>query len=231
MRKLGLMIITIIILTMVSSCSSFICDEHGDGINSCELSFATDNGNINCQELIDKYFTEDEIQILDERVSSIKTVKWPEENIFGRTYWNYNPAADVVGNYPYTCEIVLNETKFDEIYASDISDAKLYMIQITLLHELCHVLWSDPYAKPADESVPSAVSRKNHNDEWYYGFKGKVVEFTTTNHMQKFRIKAALEKYGYEKFGSEYNYIKGCRSLDESNDDDCCELCGGVIYN
>ena len=232
MRKINIVLI-ITMMFMISSCSfDFDNDMCGEGIDSCELSFVTDNdGNINCRELICRYFTESEIKTLDKRVRSIRIDRW-SERVFGKTYWWYNPVADAVGNYAYTCEIVLNEEIFDDVYEYETSDAKLYMIQVTLIHELCHVLWSDPNARPADESVPSAVSRKNHNDEWYYGFKDKVVEFTDNNNMQKFRIKDALEKYGYEEFGPEYDYIPGCRALNVI--DDCCDhdldSCGGVIY-
>lgn len=230
MRKINVVIVLISML-MVSSCAfDFDTDMHGEGINSCELSFVTDNEeNINCRELICRYFTESEIAILDKRVRSIRIDRW-SERVFGKTYWWYNPVADAVGNYPYTSEIVLNKEIFDDVYKYEASDAELYMIQVTLIHELCHVLWSDPNSKPADESVPSQVSRKNHNDEWYYGFKDKVIAFTTNNNMQKFRIKDALAKYGYEKFGPEYNYIPGCRAINAVSDECCnCESCGGVI--
>ena len=238
MRKLVLVLTTIVVMMMVSSCELFVIDMHGEGIDSCEMSFVTDSdGNIDCRELINRYFTEDEIKILNKRVRSIGTVRWSNSTILGQTTWWYRATVDAIGNYPYYCDIVINEELFDSKYAFDTSDAKLFMIQVTLLHELCHVLWSDPYAEPADESVPSAVSRKDHNEEWYYGFKEKLVEFVNNNKMQKYRIKSALSKYNYEKFGSEYNYIRGCRSvvdeeLDEMLDECCeCETCGGVIFH
>jgi len=233
MRKFTLLVLTTIVVMMVSSCSVFDLDMHGEGINNCEMSFVTDDdGNIDCRELVNRYFTEDEIRILNERVRSIKTVRWYNSNILGQTDWWHYYIPEAVGNYPYLCDIVINTELFDEKYAFDTSDAKLFMIQVTLLHELCHVLWSDPYAEPADESVPSAVPRTGHNEEWYYGFKDKVVEFVSNNKMQKYRIKSALSKYNYEKFGPEYGYIRGCRSVDEMLDEfDECETCGGVFYN
>jgi hypothetical protein len=234
MRKFTMLILTVVMLMMVSSCSVFEIDMRGEGIDGCEMSFVTDSdGNIDCRELVNRYFTKEEIKILNERVRSIKTVRWSNSNILGQTdWWNFY-IPNLVGNNPYLCDIVINEELFDHKYASDTSDAKLFMIQVTLLHELCHVLWSDPDAKPADESVPSLVSRKGHNDEWYYGFKAKVEEFIANNNMQKYRIKSALSKYGYEKFGPEYGYIRGCRSVLDELDEmlDECETCGGVFYN
>lgn len=142
MKRFG--IIILISMLLVSCAFDFENDMRGEGIDSCEISFVTDNeGNINCRELVRRYFTEDEIRILDKRIRSIQTSRWSEK-VFGKTYWWYNPVAEIAGNYAYTCEIILNEELFDNVYASDISDAKLYMIQVTLIHELCHALWSDP---------------------------------------------------------------------------------------
>ena len=243
MKRFVVILLLTISMIMASSCSNGFeiadTDMHGKGIDECELSFVTDSdGNIDCRELISRYFTEDEIRILDRRVQSIKTVRWPEKNIFGQTDWIYHSEADAIGNYPYTCDIVLNEELFTNNYKNKCkykygnSDANLFMIQETLIHELCHVLWSDPYAEPADESVPSAVSRKYHNEEWYYGFRKKLVEFTTNNKMQKYRIKFALSKYNYEKFGSEYDYIINYRAavVEESYECCDCELCENVIH-
>lgn len=231
MKRFNIVLIISIMLSVSSCAFDFDNDMHGEGIDKCEISFVTDNsGNINCRALISKYFTESEIRILDKRVRSISIVEL-NTDIFGRTIWWYNPVADIAGNDKYSCEIILNIKLFDKVYNDNSSDAKLYMLQVTLLHELCHVLWSDPDIPPVDETVDSEVSREGgHNETWYHSFKEKVMKFVSNNQMQKFRIKSALEKYGYEKFGPEYNYIPGCRALNIIDEHCDCDSCGGVIY-
>ena len=218
-----------IIVIMLVSCTMTV-DMEGEGIDNCEILFTNDNGEINCRDLINKYFSESEIEILNKRVQSVRFVEKDTDNNFGTTYWYTmkfpSSLVEIVGNKHY-CKIELNLTTFDKYYKTDTSDAKDFMIQVTLIRELCHVIWSGPDAPAADETVPSAVSRKGHNEFWYYGYKDKVINFVNNNNMQAYRIKSALSKYGYEEFGSEYDYIPGARCITSSSinrHDDCC-LC------
>lgn len=229
--------INIIMMVFLSSCAQ-LYDMGGKGIEDSEVVFDIDGGEISCYDIVHEYFSDKEIELLNRRVSSVKFVNKPNENWFGITNW-YQMKVNVDGNINYidfnsddpdmyNYDIEINKSVFDEWYKNDPSDAKIYMMQVTLIHELCHVLYSGPDAPPADESVPSEVSRKNHNEEWYNKYKSKVIRFVEDHDMQKYRIASALSKYGYEQFGSEYNYIYGARSVSSSHEFHCS--CGGVHH-
>lgn len=232
--------INIIMMVFLSSCAQ-LYDMGGKGIEDSEVVFNVENGEVSCYDIVHEYFSDEEIELLNKRVSSIKFVNKPNEKWFGITYW-YQLKVNVDGDIHYcdidflgkdstmyNCDIEINTAVFDKWYEKDPSDAKEYMMEVTLIHELCHVIWSDPNAPPADESVPSAVSRKGHNEYWYSNYKSKVIRFVEDHDMQKYRIASALSKYGYEEFGSEYNYIYGARSAVSSGHEFHCS-CGGVHY-
>ena len=231
MKNIKLVMIAIITL-LLASCSNIMSVKEyhldGDGIDSCKIDFITDEGFVNCRKIIDEYFNEDEIKVLNKRVKSIYFVE-KDERWFGSTVWFRLKQADE-GNL-YVADIQLNKAEFRKAYASDESDAMYYMYEVTLIHELCHLIYSDPEAPVAEESEKAIVSRKGHNHEWYDSFKNKVFKFIEDNNMQLYRAYAALAKYGYEDFnGKEYNYIPGHRSVSHFDFDiDCC--CGGVHYS
>jgi hypothetical protein len=236
MKKIFFVNIMIILMSLTSCAQLY--DMGGKGIEDSEVVFDVEDGEISCYDIVHEYFSEREIELLNRRVSSVKFVNKPNEIWFGITNW-YQMKVNVDGNTNYVgfgsddpdmynYDIEINKAVFDEWYKNDPSDAKVYMMQATLIHELCHVLYSGPDASPADESVPSAVSRKGHNEEWYNKYKSKVIRFVENNEMQKYRIASALSKYGYEEFGSEYNYVYGARSAVSGHEFHCS--CGGVHH-